>query len=453
MGTIRNYNLLFRFLYEDAESMSLMIKDVSVEDAGIYEISATNELGSDKSSVNLVVKSPPKIKKPRDYVCMAEDKLKMAIEISGNPVPTTKYFLDGKEVHHDERIKFTIEGETHYVELHPAKLSDTGSYTVIATNELSQQSEFWNLRVTSKPTFAQKLGKEHVFAEKDEIALSVTVDGYPAPKVKWMKDGKEISPNDPRVKITNHGNVYQLSIANATRDDCGNFSVQFENEHGKQSDETRVHVKCGPKVLKPLKNITISEGDVDAEISIDVEAYPKPTIRWFYDSTEINVNRPDVKFTDNFDVNQGTYKLIINKATADMTGKYSCEVKNVHGQVESDCTVTVNCKPRVHKGLKDVEVEEGSTLVLEVEIYGLPDPTIVWFKNGQEVRADARLKISRDNYRTESYSLTLNLVKESDSGEYEIKASNDLGTVTSKSKVIVTSKWWSIVNIFLFMKF
>jgi Immunoglobulin I-set domain len=63
------------------------------------------------------------------------------------------------------------------------------------------------------------------------------------------------------------------------------------------------------------------------------------------------------------------------------------------------------------------------------------------FKNGQEVRADARLKITRDTHRTENYSLTLNLLKEEDSGDYEVKVTNSMGTVASMSHVHVQSKY------------
>lgn len=88
----------------------------------------------------------------------------------------------------------------------------------------------------------------------------------------------------------------------------------------------------------------------------------------------------------------------------------------------------------------DTEVDENNTLTLEVEIYAVPEATITWTKDGQEVHADTRIKITRDSKRSESYSMTLNLTKGSDSGDYEIKATNTLGTSTSKSRVVVQSE-------------
>lgn len=61
---------ILRFLYEDEESMSLVIKNVTAADAGEYFVTATNELGEDTTTVNLVVKQPPKIKKIENQSCM-----------------------------------------------------------------------------------------------------------------------------------------------------------------------------------------------------------------------------------------------------------------------------------------------------------------------------------------------------------------------------------------------
>lgn len=44
-----------KFMYEDEESMSLVIKNINTEDAGAYTIEAVNELGQDESSINLIV--------------------------------------------------------------------------------------------------------------------------------------------------------------------------------------------------------------------------------------------------------------------------------------------------------------------------------------------------------------------------------------------------------------
>lgn len=62
------------------------------------------------------------------------------------------------------------------------------------------------------------------------------------------------------------------------------------------------------------------------------------------------------------------------------------------------------------------------------------------FKDGKEIRTDSNIKIQKETQRYESYSLTLNIAKGSDSGDYEVKVMNSMGEVTSKSRVIVQGK-------------
>lgn len=58
-------------MYEDDETMSLVIKNVTSADAGIYHVTATNELGEDSTTMQLIVKAAPKIKKKvENQTCM-----------------------------------------------------------------------------------------------------------------------------------------------------------------------------------------------------------------------------------------------------------------------------------------------------------------------------------------------------------------------------------------------
>lgn len=181
----------YKFLHEDAETMSLVIKSVTPEDAGIYSISASNDMGEESSVINLIVKSPPIIKKVKDYKSLVGEKLFMEIEVTGNPAPAVKVLNNGKEIVTNERVKIVKSEEinskiTHTVQITSSELTDAGSYSVIASNEMSQTSEFWNVTVNSGPKIVKKLEKEYVHGEKEEIIMSVRVDSYPLPKVNYL---------------------------------------------------------------------------------------------------------------------------------------------------------------------------------------------------------------------------------------------------------------------------
>ncbi|GAB0092620.1 Obscurin [Sergentomyia squamirostris] len=426
----------YKFLYEDSETMSLVVKNVTTEDAGLYTITASNELGVDMAEMNLVVKTPPRIKKPSDFTCMADEVFKMGVEVEGVPSPTCKFFKEGKEIYETERVKFTSSSGTHSIEFYNATLKDSGAYSVIATNEVSQTSEFWSLTVNSAPKVTKKLGEQIIVGEREDIVLTIKTDSYPPPTVKWLKDGKELNMKDSRIRVLTEGDVHTLIISGATRADAARYGVELINQHGSIRDETNVDVKCGPQFKQKLKDIIVNEGDTNVELFVSVEGFPKPTIQWYIDSTEISTTRKEYSRVEEGE----NYKLIINEITTEMKGKYSCVVKNEHGSDESAANVTVQCRPKLKKKLRDTEVNAGEDLKLEVEVYAVPEPKVTWYKDGQEVRADARIKISRDSQRLESYWLTLNLVKEQDAGEYEVKVTNPLGIVETRSQVTVINK-------------
>lgn len=271
----------FKFLHEDAETMSLVIKGVQAEDAGFYSVSASNDLGEDSGVVNLQVKSGPILQKLDDFTCRAGDRLVMDIEVSGNPSPTIKILHNGKELTESERIVITRSEEvnqqcTYTVEIKRADLSDAGAYTIIATNEINTTSEYFNLTVLSAPTVVRKLEREYIHGEKEEIIMSFRADAFPEPEVKWFKEGNEINEKtDSRVRFSRDGNAYIMIITGAVRTDAAKYSVELKNEHGKATEDTRVRIKCSPDFKTKLKSITATEGDTNVELYVAVQGYPK----------------------------------------------------------------------------------------------------------------------------------------------------------------------------------
>lgn len=121
----------YKFLYEDAETMSLVIKGVQAEDAGFYSVTASNDLGEDTGVVNLQVKSGPILQKLDDFTCRAGDRLVMDIEVSGNPSPTIKILHNGKELTESDSVVITRGEEVNQqsvytVEFKRAELSHAG---------------------------------------------------------------------------------------------------------------------------------------------------------------------------------------------------------------------------------------------------------------------------------------------------------------------------------------
>lgn len=170
---------------------------------------------------------------------------------------------------------------------------------------------------------------------------------------------------------------------------------------------------------------------------MEVEGFPKPSVHWFLGDIEITEKRTEYTRVEEGD----NYKLVIKEVKTELKGHYTCKVQNEYGENSSSSNLTVNTRPKLLKKLEDQRLKEGETLTLKLEVSATPDPEVKWYKDGKEVTADARIKITRDSQRKESYDLTVTLLKGSDGGLYEVRAENELGYVISKSKVIVLSKY------------
>lgn len=230
---------------------------------------------------------------------------------------------------------------------------------------------------------------------------------------------------------------FTLKIHAANRDDTARYAADIINDYGTITQRSQVNVNCQAMVREKLTSITCKEGDSNIVMSLKTDGFPRPKVQWYIDDIEITESRNEFKT-----VEEGLYyKLIMKEAKAELQGVYKAVFTNVYGSDESSAKTTVQCTPKVRKPLADTEVDENTTLTLEVEIYAEPEPEITWYKNGQPVQTDARLTIKRDSQRVENYTLSLTMVRGADSGDYEVRAVNSMGTISSKSRVVVQSKY------------
>ncbi|KAL6444321.1 hypothetical protein ACFW04_001898 [Cataglyphis niger] len=426
-----------KYLWEDEESLSLVIKQVTAKDAGVYTITAKNDLGEDSTQIELIVKSAPKItKKQSDMMILIEDTGTMTVQVEATPAPEITWYKDGQLIEESDRIKIVKENSDIYkLVIKNAKLTDAGSYSIVARNEINQTTEIWKVGIRCPPKIKKGLGEPRVINEGDTLNLLIEVDSDGESTVNWYKDGQLLTASD-RVKMSKNGNNHILTVSGAKVEDAAFYKAEVVNKHGTISDETRIRVRGIPQFKTKLCDITANEGELNIEFVVEVEGFPKPSVHWFLGDVEITEKRTEYTRVEEGD----NYKLIIKEVKTELKGHYTCKVQNEYGENSSSSNLTVNSRPKLLKKLADQRLKEGETLTLTFEVSGTPDPEVKWYKDGEEVTADARIKITRDSQRQESYDLTVTLLKGSDGGLYEVRAENELGYVSSKSKVIVLTK-------------
>ncbi|XP_060852355.1 obscurin isoform X7 [Rhopalosiphum padi] len=431
-------NERIKFMFED-EISAIVIKNVEVEDEGEYKVLAKNDLGSDTETINLLIKAAPKFRKNLiDYEGVTGKEITLSVEIEASPKPIVQWYKDSKVIKKSNRIKYVTDevAGVYTLIIQDCKMEDVGLYSVVASNQFSQISDACRINLQMPPQFIGALAKEVETLEGDYVSLSVRVEGDPPPQVKWYFEDKLLIADKTHIKINAVEDVHTLLISNLTREDSGKYTCEISNEFGKNTSEGKLLVKCPPIFETPLTDTKAIEGDTNVEFTVKLNSYPKSSVQWFREEEEITETTTEFTCFEDGD----NFKLIIKEAKTKLAGTYKCRATNEIGTYDSEATLTVMSQPTFKKGLRDMEVTEGGMLKLQVTCYGSPAPEIKWFKDGKEVRSDAHIKISKDKKRVENFSLTVNLVKVEDGGEYEVRATNEMGTAVTKSIVNILAK-------------
>lgn len=117
-------------------STILQIKKVKKTQEGTYEIIARNREGQASVKIPLKVKTDdsekPEVLEPlKNLLIREKEPIILTTHIIGNPTPTVEWLKNGKPVKH----KTVCENNTYVMVIKTSKLSDSGEYTVRATNK------------------------------------------------------------------------------------------------------------------------------------------------------------------------------------------------------------------------------------------------------------------------------------------------------------------------------
>ncbi|XP_023224402.1 muscle M-line assembly protein unc-89-like [Centruroides sculpturatus] len=430
-------NKKVKVIEEASETYTLVLKEVNSKDSGTYSCEISNKSGKDISSGKLSVKSPAKfIQGLKDSDVEENVSASFTVKISGEPKPDIKWTKDGTTLTIDGTHIKQIEEESATFTLVIDKVSkqDVGEYSCEITNEHGKDITKCRLgvKVLAPAKFIQGL-KDSDVEENVSASFTVKISGEPKPDIKWTKDGTTLTIDGTHIKqIEEESATFTLVIDKVSKQDVGEYSCEITNEHGKDITKCRLGVKAKPTFKKKLVDKESVEGDVNVEFTVEVDGSPSPKVQWFLGNVEITSNE---KYTVSND--EASYTLTLKKVASDMSGTYKCKATNPHGSSETSAEFTVYVKPKIIDGLKDLEVKEGEKVEMTVKIAASPSPDIKWKKNGEDISAEATIKIKQDvpNCTTAIFEKVTVVM----TGEYECYIKNKVGEASTKGKLIVQS--------------
>lgn len=113
------------------------------------------------------------------------------------------------------------------------------------------------------------------------------------------------------------------------------------------------------------------------------------------------------------------------------------------GELSGTAKVQVEPKekrPAFVADLQDTQVVEGFPVKLEVKLIGHPPPTLKWLHNGSEIRPDGQHAKLSQNPETGTACLIIDSVVPGDIGDYQVIATNDVGSISSMARLGVVPR-------------
>lgn len=241
--------------------------------------------------------------------------------------------------------------------------------------------------------------------EEDTLEIDFTVDSVERPKIKVMKDDKNVA-NSHRFRlietVDEHSNTfrYKLVCDQPDIDDDGVYEIVAINNQGECRTSVQVVEKQKiqkPRFVKTFKSQKIAESN-QLLLEVKTEGYPVPKIVWFHNGARILPSE-----TTLLRQRQHEGALAISNVKASLhEGVYECRIENIYGRAVHSEKVTISHKvAKFLERSRDVEVYENEKALLVVKVSTTED-NVTWYKDGRRLSGtiDSDYEfIKTDHYR------------------------------------------------------
>jgi len=443
------------------EVYSLTIKRIRSSSAGRYRAVASNELGKAQSVISeLDVDLKPTIKalfesqealKHEVIKAEADAELVLEFKVDGKPVPVVSLYRDDTLIKSSEkRVTLTKKDENVYVfSICDLKSADGGVYKIQAKNSLSTASFLVDLKIRAAPKLVKVLKDKIELIEgiKSELICSVGSGVYPVPDCKWFINDEVISLNDlskfVQLQDDKAGNSLVIERPELWMDGA-KFRFECSNELGSVETTTSVEV-----ITAPVFTVNISSAEPylsqPFEWNFSLDANPEVKLKVFRNDKELNLQRESrIVLTSVSEMKEGRrvtdYKLAFDKTTGEDLGLYRIEAANKAGSAVTQADLIVKGGPCFIRKPSDGSFLIGKPVKVEFEISGIPDPDIVWLKDGEAFVVPSGDRVKIENRGKTIYLLNIKTCAKEDFGVYTVKLSNENGQAEETFTLSLQSK-------------
>ncbi|KAL7059168.1 hypothetical protein AAHC03_014003 [Spirometra sp. Aus1] len=374
---------------------NLIIRNVRMEDEGVYTCVARNVVGRSKIDIELDVQTPPAFtdSTQEGLVEITRGKvLELRCMVEGDPKPKVEWRKDGRPLNVkaggmqggagsgtsslDPSVVISNDGQT--LTVYAVSEETSGIFTCSAINPHAVETKDFQV-VVKTPPFIPKDGLSDIEIAQNEVTVLTCLvsQGFPQPELRWFKNGKPLVPVPGRITILGGGN--SLEIRGESEEDTGSYECRAENEAGSDSRFYQVTVLVPPTFTSThaQRRLLVRPGD-RVDISCGMTGFPEPTISWTWNGRPLEGKLTDLGISTRLSSDRITSYLTINSMQEDLQGNYTCVGQNRGGRTTSDYEVILLREPKIVDFSERAVVFLNNTITLTCEVEGNPKPKITW---------------------------------------------------------------------------
>ncbi|XP_049882057.1 neuroglian-like isoform X1 [Pectinophora gossypiella] len=301
-------------------------------------------------------------------------------------------------------------------------------------------------RIVKQPPVEELLFQVAQPGEVDKpFIIECEAEGEPAPKYRWIKNGKPFEYTSYDNRISQQPGRGTLVVSRPRDEDLGQYQCFASNEWGTATSNSvfvrKAELNSFNETDSAQRTITAQEGLPFKLTCIPPDGHPKPKVYWMLQGDQgqlktINNSRMTLDPEGN---------LLFSNVTrydASVDYAYTCAAKSlfrneyklgnkVYLVVEQTGILPTLNK---HEPVRQYVTRKVETALKgkKTELYciygGTPLPQVVWSKNGQAIMSSQ--EITQDNY---GKTLVIRRTSYEDQGTYTCEVSNGVGSAQSYS--------------------
>ncbi|XP_064480488.1 cell adhesion molecule Dscam1-like [Ornithodoros turicata] len=408
---------------------TLVIHQVSLNDAGIYTCFVNNTSGSDTVDTDLQIFSPLSVVvHPRTQKVDVGRPASLNCSVSGQPVTSVEWYRNQQPL---------LKGSSHSpysVTIASVRREDRGAYQCYAYNEKESAQGAAELALADDPPYLRESFTERTLSPGPSVSLKCIASGRPLPQVTWTLDGLPV-PEDSRFRmgdyVTSEGSVVSFVNISAVRpEDSGLYRCSAGNDVGKAEHAARVNI-YGPPFVRQMANRSVVAGEV-IDITCPVGGFPIDSIVWEREGLRLPYNHRQKAFPN------GTL-LVQDVERATDEGLYACAARNKDGQsAHGSLHVKVLVRPAIVPFAFPESLHEGQRFNVLCTVSKGDSPVhIAWYKDEAPVSSSGPAAVTVLNVTQFSSTLIFEKVLAEHRGNYTCEARNAAGVVRATATMVI----------------